>query len=72
LATILEALKKLIPMYHNLEDIKLWFLNLLALFFSFTNVEVTLRIISLLIAIAYTLRRWYLMETKNKKNETND
>jgi hypothetical protein len=57
---------------HNIEDFKLWLLNLLALFFSFTDVEVTLKIISLLIAIGYTLRRWYLMETKNKKNETND
>lgn len=57
---------------HNLEDFKLWLLNLLALFFSFTDVEVTLKIISLLIAIGYTLRRWYLMETKNKKDETND
>lgn len=57
---------------HNLEDFKLWLLNLLALFFSFTDVEVTLKIISLLIAIGYTLRRWYLMETKNKKDENND
>lgn len=56
---------------HNIEDFKLWLLNLLALFFSFTDVEVTLKIISLLIAIGYTLRRWYLMETKNKKDETN-
>jgi hypothetical protein len=56
---------------HNVEDFKLWLLNLLALFFSFTDVEVTLKIISLLIAIGYTLRRWYLMETKNKKDETN-
>lgn len=65
------ALKKIILM-HNLEDFKLWLLNLLALFFSFTDVEVTLKIISLLIAIGYTLRRWYLMETKNKKDENND
>lgn len=64
------VLKKIIAM-HNVEDFKLWLLNLLALFFSFTDVEVTLKIISLLIAIGYTLRRWYLMETKNKKDETN-
>lgn len=64
------VLKKIIVM-HNVEDFKLWLLNLLALFFSFTDVEVTLKIISLLIAIGYTLRRWYLMETKNKKDETN-
>ena len=70
MVTILEVAKKLIAM-HNLEDFKLWLLNLLALFFSFTDVEVTLKIISLLIAIGYTLRRWYLMETKNKKDETN-
>ena len=56
-------------MHHNLEDFKLWCLNLLAVFFSFTNIETNLKIISLLIAICYTLRKWWLME-KNKKNET--
>jgi hypothetical protein len=57
---------------HNLENLKLWLLNIAVLYFSFTDVEVTLKIISLLIAIGYTLRRWYLMEIKNKKNETNN
>jgi len=52
-------------MHHNLDDFRLWLLNLAAIYFSFTDVEVTLKIISLLIAICYTMRKWYLME-KNK------
>jgi hypothetical protein len=67
----LEVAKKQAPM-HNLENFKLWLLNIAVLYFSFTDVEVTLKIISLLIAIGYTLRRWYLLETKNKKDETNN
>jgi len=70
LVIILGTLKKPIQMYHNLEDFKFWCLNLFVLFFSFTNVEVTLKIISLLLAIGYTLRRWYLME-KKQNNENN-
>lgn len=60
--------KKLITM-HNFEDLKIWLINLSVIYFTLTNVEVTLKIISLLLAIAYTFRRWYLMETKNKKDE---
>lgn len=58
-------------MHHNLHDFKLWLLNLFAVFFSFSNVEVTLKIISLLLAISYTIRRWYLMEKyKNNGNKS--
>jgi hypothetical protein len=49
----------------HLEDIKLWAINTALISLSFTNIETDLKIISLLLAIGYTCRRWYLME-KNK------
>lgn len=37
--------------------------------FTFTNVDVAMKVVAFVIATGYTARRWYLME-KNKKNET--
>ena len=37
--------------------------------FTFTNVDVAMKVIAFVIATGYTARRWYLME-KNKNNET--
>lgn len=42
--------------------------NAIVILFSFSNIEETLKIISLIVALAYTARRWYLME-KNKNVE---
>jgi hypothetical protein len=38
--------------------------------FTFTNVDIAMKIIAFIIATGYTARRWYIME-KNKKNEKN-
>lgn len=38
--------------------------------FTFTNVDIAMKIIAFIIATGYTARRWYIME-KNKKNEEN-
>lgn len=35
--------------------------------FTFTNVDVVMKVIAFVIATGYTARRWYLME-KNKNN----
>ena len=53
---------------NNAHDIKLLFVNGFLISFSFSNVELGLKIFSLVLAIGYTTRRWWLME-KNKKNE---
>jgi hypothetical protein len=49
-------------------DIRLLVVNGFLISFTFSNVELGLKILSLLLAIGYTARRWWLME-KNKKND---
>jgi hypothetical protein len=51
----------------SLEDIKLYMFNLITLGVSFTAVENGLKIILLLVSIAYTLQKIY--ETNKKKNK---
>lgn len=55
-------------MNQELTDYRAYIVNAFVFIFSFSNAEEALKIISLLIAIGYTLRRWYLME-KNKKQD---
>lgn len=54
---------------NNAHDIKVLTVNSLLISFSFSNVETGLKILSLLLAVGYTARRWWIME-KNKQNET--
>jgi hypothetical protein len=53
---------------NNAHDIRLLVVNGFLISFTFSNVELGLKILSLLLAIGYTARRWWLME-KNKKND---
>jgi hypothetical protein len=53
---------------NNVHDIKVLMVNGFLISFSFSNVELALKILSLLLAVGYTARRWWLME-KNKKND---
>jgi hypothetical protein len=53
---------------NNAHDIKLLIVNGFLISFSFSNVELGLKILSLLLAVGYTARRWWLME-KNKNND---
>ena len=50
---------------HN-DNLKIWSFNLIAFIFSISNIETDLKIVSLILAIGYTIRKWYLME-KNKQ-----
>ena len=58
-------------MKEYIADYKTDLINAGAILFSFSNSEHTLKILSLLIAIGYTARRWYLME-QNKNLKEND
>ena len=53
---------------NNIHDLRVLIVNGFLISFSFSNVETGLKILSLLLAVCYTARRWWLME-KNKKNE---
>ncbi len=56
----------------NYTDLKVWGVNTLLISFTFTSVEYSLKIISIAIAIGYTLRRWYIMENQNKKGNNDN
>lgn len=43
----------------DLQDLKIYALNLFSLAVSFTNIELVLRIILIAISIGYTLAKWY-------------
>jgi len=50
----------------NTTDLKVYFMNAATMAISFTTLEATLKIVLLLVSIAYTAQRWYLM---NKEKE---
>jgi hypothetical protein len=54
-------------MNNNIHDFNFLMINSFLITFSFTNVETELKIFSLILAIGYTARRWYLMEKNNKE-----
>ena len=50
----------------KLTDLKLYSLNIRALATSMTDIDVALKILATVIAIGYTLHKWYIMYGKNK------
>lgn len=52
----------------NLIDLKASLIFGTTMIISFSNAEIALKLIALLLTIGYTIRRWYLLE-KNKKDE---
>jgi hypothetical protein len=50
----------------SIQDMKLYVMNLSAFTLSFTNIDMVLKIVLLLITILYTAHKWYLMYEKNK------
>lgn len=55
----------------NFSELKLWFINITILSFSFTNAEVILKVVSLVVLIGYNLNKWYLLlKNKNEENQS--
>jgi hypothetical protein len=52
----------------NTTDLKVYFMNAATMALSFSNLEATLKIVLLLVSIAYTAQRWYLMNKEKEKN----
>ena len=51
----------------NMQDLKLYGINIGALGISFTDIELILKILLLIATLGYTLHRWYIMY--NEKNK---
>tara|TARA_B100001093_G_scaffold271058_2_gene259090 strand:- start:8194 stop:8367 length:174 start_codon:yes stop_codon:yes gene_type:complete len=50
----------------SVTDAKIYALTVGALATSMTDIDVVLKIIATLVAIGYTLHKWYIMHGKNK------
>jgi hypothetical protein len=56
----------------NMSDLKLYFLNASALTISFSNIDMILKILLLILSVGYTAQRWYLLDKERRqKNENN-
>jgi len=50
----------------SLNDLKIYALNAGAVATSMTDIDVALKIIATLVAIGYTIHKWFIMYGKNK------
>ena len=53
----------------SVTDLKIWGLNSFAIAMNFMNIESSLSMLLSIIAIGYTLHKWYLMYKRNKRNK---
>ncbi len=52
----------------SLTDLKIYGLNVTTLGISFTDIDLILKIVLVLVSIGYTIHKWILMYEKNRKN----
>ena len=50
----------------NVQDLKIYLLNSFALVISFSNIEMVLKILLLVVSIGYTSMKWYDLYKKKK------
>lgn len=55
-------------MHRLMEDFSVWAVSAIGIIASYITAENTLRWIVLLVSLGFTLRRWYIMEKKNRNN----
>ena len=48
-----------------MEDLKLYLLNSFALLVSFTEIDMFLKLLLLIVSIGYTINKWYNLRNKN-------
>lgn len=48
-----------------MEDLKLYLLNSFALVVSFTEIDMFLKLLLLIVSIGYTVNKWYNLRNKN-------
>lgn len=50
----------------DIQDIKLYFINLATMAITLTQIEIFLKIILLMVSIGYTLSKWHEIRTRDK------
>ncbi len=56
----------------DMSDVKLYILNASAFTISFSNTDMVLKILLLILSVGYTAQRWYLLNKENKKKNESD
>jgi len=51
----------------KLIDLKIYAVNSLAMILNYSTIDLVLKIVLTLVAIGYTIHKWYLMVKRNKK-----
>ena len=51
----------------NLNDLKIYGLNISSLAISLTDIDMVLKLTLLIVTIGYTINKWYLMNNKKDK-----
>ena len=54
-----------------MSDIRLYALNASTLALSFSNLDMILKLTLLIVSIAYTLNKWWLLQKKHDQDKTN-
>jgi len=52
-----------------MSDIKLYFLNVGTLAISFTTIDMTLKLMLLIVSIGYTINKWWLLQKKDDQDK---
>ena len=55
--------------FNNLIDLKVSMAGFLFALITFSNLELSIKIVGSILFVGYTARRWYIMEKKNKNKE---
>ena len=56
----------------NMQDLKLYLLNVSTLAMSFSQIDTVLKITLLSVSIGYTLQRWYLLDKERRDKKANE
>jgi hypothetical protein len=56
-------------MEFNMSDIKLYAFNATSLVVSFSQIDMALKIILLVLSVGYTAQKWYLLDKERRQNK---
>ena len=51
----------------NMQDLKIWLINTFSFGVTLTNIDITLKILLVIVTLGYTINKWYILRKNNKK-----
>ena len=56
----------------SMSDLKVYFLNVSAFALSYSQMDMILKVVLLVLSIGYTAQRWYLLDQERRKKDNED